>query len=210
MPQVSYGDGTVLIGNDLSPENVVNLLQPTVCMLLGITPPDYNRVRVEWTQAGQPGFGINDDIAFIRVVDDNAEYSKQRDDQLIVVNGATVEEITYITTWRAYFDFYGPNCYLRASTLISGLLLSIGHDALAAVGLYMAPKVDRPVYLKEQRDAQWWPRASFSATFNYQVTNRIEVPTALSAEVRLYDPRGLENDIKIPPVAAPPAWPSAS
>lgn len=210
MPEITYADGSILIGNELSPDNVVQILQPIVCSLLGINPPDYNLVRVEWPEKGQPAWKITDDVAFIRCVDDNGEYSQQRDDQTKTINGATIEEITYVTTWRAYFDFYGPNCYLRASNLISGMLLQVGQAQLAAAGLYIWSKAERPIYSKENRNGQWWPRASFSARFNYQVTDRITVPTALSAEILLFDPAGEKADINVVNPTAPPNWPSAS
>ena len=209
MPEVAYQDGSVLLGNELSPDNVVQILQPIVCSLLGINPPNYYLVRVEWPETGQPAWKVNEDIAFLRCVDDNADYSQRRDQQKIVVNGVTMEEITYVTAWRAFFDFYGPNCYLRASNLITGMMLQIGRNALETAGLYINPQIPRPQYLKEPRNGKWWPRASFSVLFTYLVTNRVAVETALSGEVLVYDSEGLQSDIKVSVPAAPPSWPSA-
>lgn len=195
MTSVTYPDGTTLSGNALSPNDVVLILQPILCGMLGIVPPDYTRVRTEWPKAGQPAFGINEDIAFLRAVDENAEYSKQRDDQLIKQNGVTVARITYVVCWRVHFDFYGPNCYARAGYVVDALLLNWTSETLALAGLYVNPHIDRPIYLKEQRDAQWWPRASFSAIFSYQVTNTITPQTVTSAEILLYDSTGQHADI---------------
>src|SRR5689334_17392630 len=127
MPSTQFPNGQVLESSAYSPDTLLAALQPLVTAALGILPSDAaadTAVRLEWPQEGQPSWGIDEDICFLRATEEDDEYSKIRDVLRATNDIASIRQtITYSRTWRIHFTLYGPNCFDRARLITDALFL---------------------------------------------------------------------------------------
>ena len=188
MHVTQYSNGTQLVSDAYTEQELLVILQPMVCDWLGINPPDYSQVRLDWQTAGEPGFVVGQDTTSLRTTEENLNYNKIRDLTNIpnVLDPTTViAQYTYQRTWRVFFTSYGPNCVDRARCITDAVFLDWVAEALEDNGLYLVPDFDRPVYLSELHSGQWWKRCDLSICFNESVQEQIVIPTVGSVEVRV-------------------------
>jgi hypothetical protein len=195
-------NGQVLVSTGLTPPTLLAALQLLSAQVVGLNPQGdgdsaYAQVRVDWQPAGQPAWGINDDIVALAayVIDD--EYSAIRDCDYAPNDTTTVRATySYTRVWQARWHFYGPQCFPRAQLMQDSLLIDWGHDALAASNLYLV-EAGRPQYVPELFQGQWWQRADLSARFNESVTVTVLDGTIASAEVIGVTERGTVLDVQV-------------
>jgi hypothetical protein len=193
--------GRVLVSSALSPRGVMTILQPIVAQAMGMSltdPQTPANVRLEWPVNGQPDWNIDQDICFLRAIEENLLYSKYRDilyshnDEISVL-----QTITYQRTWRLGMTFYGPNAFDHARVISDVMFLDWFQEALQASNLYIVPNPDRPAFAPEQYNAQWWDRADFALGLNEQVTAQIVTPSIASSEVILETADGIVADFTV-------------
>ncbi len=195
-----FPNGQTLVSSALTPDSLLGIYQQLTAQILGFNPtsdtdPAYAAVRLDWPTAGQPGWAIGDDIAFLAAREEESDYSQIRDLALSPNNATSVlSTYTYTRVWRVSWSFYGPASFDHARLTNDALVLDWVHDALVPSNLYLVD-VARPRYAPELFSGQWWKRTDLSARYNELVTASIVDTTIASAEVLLYNVRGLAADV---------------
>lgn len=153
---------------------------------LSFYDPEYNtRVRVSWQQKGAPGFGITDDVLFIRCVLEPTSYNVRDESWKVSSNDPTtvLKNREYTRQWRIAFVAYGPNGFDSVRLIRSMLLEDFPHDTLAASNLYLVPDTVTPDRNPELFEGEWWERIDWAAVFNEQVNETITIPNVASIPV---------------------------
>jgi hypothetical protein len=204
-----FPNSTSLKSSKLTPDTLVNLLQPLVIqILLGENPPKtadpaFSFIRIGWQDEGQPGPTFGNDYCALTATDANVPYSQVRDGNLCsTVNaaGSLDQNMTYVAEWRARFSFWGPNSYANASLLISAMSLDWVLDYLenspqSPSRLYPLPHNDRPVYAPENYQRRWWKRADLVIRFYELVFETTTLPAADSVGITLTTDTGITRTI---------------
>lgn len=148
-------------------------------------PASNTRVRISWPEKGAPGFGIEDDVLFIRCVLEPSTYNIRDESwQLDPSDKTTVfKNRVYTRQWRIAFVAYGPNAFDSIRLIRSMLLEDFPHDTLAASNLYLVPDTVTPDRNPELFEGQWWERIDWAAVFNEQVNETITLPAVASIPI---------------------------
>jgi hypothetical protein len=189
----AYPNGQVLISSALTPNDMNRILQPLTCGMLGINPPDYKQVRIDWQSEGQPFQNINVDVCYLACVPKDEEYSRVRD-RVLSGSGPVVETWTYTKGWRISWCFYGPNSEDRARMIRSAMFMDYFNEQLNVANLY--PLSDPPEVTRspENLNAQWFERADFYIDMYEQVTESIEDAIVTSVEIKIEEAAGEAAD----------------
>lgn len=155
------------------------------------TDPVYSQVRVGWQQQGQPAQEINEDVVYIREIEVDDQYNREKYksnySQTVGQDEAAVttyyEQTNYTRVWEVFWEFVGPNSFDHARQVRSSLFSQATHDIFAASQLYLVTNPAAPRRVPESRDGQWWERTDFSARFNEFVTEVAIAQSVVSAEV---------------------------
>lgn len=177
-------------------------------------------VRQEWPKVGAPAWPKNDNIVFIRAVEEDDWYNKVRDQGVDDSNptgygygsgaygsggygGVTVPTTAallteYTRVWRVYWVFYGPDSYTRATLVKSAMQLDFIHDTLAASQVYLMPEVGAPKRQPENDiSGEWWQRTDFEMVFYEQVNESIVLNTVASTEIIVMNANGIQLDFEV-------------
>lgn len=190
----------------LVPKQIHAIMQNVTLLAMGRTSPfskaDFQFARIAWQQQGQPFGTISEDFIFVRCVEDDDNYNRIRDVELIQ-DGPTqlIEQMTYTRVWRCFWVAYGPNSFDNMRIMRSALHRPSQPivDMLATGNLYFVTDPAAPTYAPEQKDGQWWERTDFSAQFNEGVTEQEIVSAVASVEVIVETEKGVVADLEIPP-----------
>lgn len=164
-----------------------------------ITVSDFSQVRIDWQTTGQPMMQVTDDVCFLRALEIDNPYDRNRD---VVVSDYDDDNVQFTTTytrvWEIYFTLYGPNSFDRARILRSGMFIQDYHDTLAQSSVYFVTDPAPPRRVPDQRDGQWWERTDWGPVlFNEAVTEYRIVPAVDSVEILIETKRGLAADFTI-------------
>lgn len=162
------------------------------------TSPDFD-VRHSWPTDGAPAFGVNDNLAFIKIYDIPSSVTQQREN-LYTQQGSPEEgnmETKYTRTLRVDWTFYGPDSWDKANALKNGLFYQENHDTLAQSNLFMVPDFDPLKRLPELWENQWYERCDLTINFNEGVSINREVPAIETVEVGIFDRNGLVVTVDI-------------
>lgn len=198
----TFFNGQVLTTMALTPQAINVTLQTLTCRLLGTDPATdanaYAKVRLDWPTTGQPGWSVDEDVCFLKAVEEDNAYNQIRDRRYVNNNPASLHSIdSYTRVWRVSWSFYGPTSYDNARLLKSALLsFDYASETLADMGLYLNTEIGAPLRSPEKFQSQWWERVDLSVTLNELVTESLTVDRIASAEVILIDnDRGQVADI---------------
>jgi hypothetical protein len=201
MPNTTtFPNGQALISSALAPQAISTLLQTLTCQMLGINPATdslaYSKVRLEWPQAGQPGWGLGDDVCFVKCVEEDDSYNRIRDRRFGTQSGSYGSTDTYTRVWRVSWALYGPNSFDNARLIKSALFSAdFTHDTLAASSLYLVTDIPATRRAPEKFQNQWWDRSDLDIRLNEFVTETLAVNSISTAEVLVYDHTGEIEDI---------------
>jgi hypothetical protein len=174
----------------LVPSQFNMIMQAATLQMLGITitPSAYATVRVDWQTDGQPFTpDPQTDVTFIRMVEEENLYNKQRDREFLLFNGQPVSEDLYTRVWRVYWVIYGPNSFDNARKIRSGLFSDPIHNSLSGSNVYFVTNPSAPLRVPEVINGRWYDRSDFSALFNEFVTEaQLPVGVATSLQVAIY------------------------
>lgn len=164
----------------LTLQQIENLFQNMTTVILGLDPSlpaNQDKVRIAWPTTGSPAWKIKDDIAFIRVTQEDNSIARHQD---ILYkpndNLSAVKEIGYTRVHKVDWTLYGPNSYNNADLIRYSIFSSDYTEQLKANNLFLITDISLPVRLPELYNGQWWNRTDFSATFNELVVRRTSVP----------------------------------
>lgn len=164
---------------------------------VGIFDPISNtRVRVSWQTEGAPAYTIDDDVIYIRCIEEATEYNRVRNEMWTTTSDAGIKIRTYSRMWNVSFRARGPNSFDSIRVIKSMLLEDFPHDTLAALNLYLIPESSTPLRVPELFEGRWWEQVDFNADFLEQVTETLGMTTVSSAEVIGFDSTGQIFDVK--------------
>lgn len=205
--------GFYLVGEGIPPNTVITGLSGQGTNLLiemsnaatqsgnasvGIFDPLSNtRVRQSWQTQGNPAFTIDDDVVFIRCIEQETDYNTIRDEMTVGNNEDTSIRIrVYTRMWNVFFRARGPNSFDQIRLIKSLLLEDFPHDNLAALNLYMIPATSTPVRAPELFEGRWWEQVDYNIDLLEQVTETFTIQTVNAVEVIGFDEQGQIFDVK--------------
>jgi len=160
------------------------LFQALTVSMLGITADNpYYFVRIAWPQTGAPAWKITEDVCFLRIIEKEDPYNKQRDAQY---DGTTLHT-SYTRVLQVTWTFYGPNSFENAQVVRDQLFYSEGHNTLVKNNIYLIPNIQAPRRIPEAFNNQWWERTDLTIDFNELVKRELAVPYLRSAGIILTD-----------------------
>jgi hypothetical protein len=184
-----FPNGQTLISSAFTPPAFETLLQSVIAQILGFDPATeasdaFSAVRVGWQQTGQPAWEITDDVCTLLATPENDPYSQTREAQLVQNDPKSlVQNMSFTQVWKLHATIYGPNSYDHARLIVSAMALDWTHDLLAASNIYAVTEWDRPIYVPELFNGQWWQRTDLNLSFNELVSESIVIAAAASVEV---------------------------
>lgn len=174
-----------------------DIFRNLTCTMLGLNPTDpanNSKVRLAWPTGGAPGWKINDDVAFLRVMSINNPYAKQRDTEYTAnTNDELNKIVSYTLPRQVSWTLYGPNSFDNIETIRNGLFES--RDTLAASNLALVVDVPVPTRLPELFNGQWWERSDFSAMFYEKVTRQGTIPTIKGVNIQIKTEGGVTENV---------------
>ena len=184
------------------------LFQEMIIAMLGYTKTGspaayaeaaYKAVRVAWPTEGAPAWKITDDVACIRVVEDDHAINREREDEYENIDdGLTLNEATsYTRVLNLFIAFYGPSSFEHAQEVRDCLFKNVYRQYLAEYSIYLVPDIVAPRRAPEPFQGQWWERTDLELRFNEKVVKNDEINSIGSAEVAVYDRNGLVAEIEI-------------
>jgi hypothetical protein len=166
---------TVLLLTDL--ENIFCNLTYTILGLDITDPANAGKVRIAWPTNGAPAWGINDDVIFMRVTQQDDKLTRYQD---ILYTGideiSTSQETGYTRVHRVDWTLYGPNSYDNADLIRFNIFNQDNTNQLKTSNLFLITDVPMAQRLPELYNGQWWERTDFSALFNELVIRETTVP----------------------------------
>jgi hypothetical protein len=164
-----------------------------------LTPTqNYYGCRCEWQQQGQPAHKITEDVVYVRAIEVDDRYNRERYVNYLENQGQDENEVTnYTRVWEVMWEVWGPNSFDNARQIRSQLFKQAIHDLFMQANLYFVPNPAAPVRLPDYFANQWWERVDFTARFNEFVTETDAQSMALSAEIIVEDSNGVIADITV-------------
>ena len=170
--------------------------------LLNASPIDYTAaafyVRVSWPTTGQPAWKITEDIAFVRVTEEDDAINRPREDAYTDEGDFVLNEATsYNRVLALNLIFYGPNSWSNAQTVRDRIFQEAYRIALAQENLYPIPDIAAPVRAPEVFQSQWWERVDMEIRFNEKIVKNQDISAIEIADVLVYNKDGQVAEIAI-------------
>lgn len=168
-------------------KEIEDFFQNLTIRMLGLDPKaskNQGKVRISWPTNGSPAWGINEDIAFLKVNNPDDPIVRQRDtnyDYFDEENNSTTVSFTRVHMVK--WIFYGPNAYDNAEKVRNSLFMPAYIEQCNSKNLFLILDVVATGRFPEAFNGQWWERADFTASFNEFVQLRGTVPVIQSAEI---------------------------
>lgn len=210
MSSYTFTNGLGFSSSALDVPGIETIFQALLLQIFGITVDPKNpsgawsQVLVGWQQQGQPTWLITEDKCIVTAYPLNDEdFGKVRDQVITANNDVSVgQQMMFTRVWRIHFTLYGPNCFKRASLIVSAMSLDWVRQILenppnTASHLYMLAKFDQPTWNPENFQRQWWPRTDLDLRFNEQVGESTTVSSAVSSQITLITDQGTEEVIDL-------------
>jgi hypothetical protein len=189
----------------LVPKQTEIAMQALTIQLLGLpipvspTDPAYSTVRTGWQTLGQPAPKLPlEDVVFVRCTPVDDQYNRGRDVDPLPNDSLTVGQVsTYIRVWETMWSIYGPNSFDNARKIKSGLFTQALHDAFAVLNLNLVLITDPAEFRRVpfELGGEWCERVDFEARFNEQVNEVEIVPSVASADVLVFNEKGLVAEV---------------
>lgn len=190
MTTTTYPNGQQLVSSALTVAAINAILLPLTCGMIGINPPDFSLVRINWQVQGQPFEDEPDNVCYLSCVPTDVQYSKIRDRSTSQSDPGVTETWTYTKGWRISWIFYGPNAEDRARMVKSAMFIDYFTDRLNLANLFPVSDFPEVTRIPEKINAQWWERADFHVDMYEGVTETILYGPVTSIEVKLADNSG--------------------
>jgi len=156
-------------------------------------------VRHSWPKNGAPAFGVDDNIAFLKIYDIPSSVTQQREN--IYTQEGSPEagnmETVYTRTLRVDWCFYGPDSWDNVNTLKNGLFFQENHDILAQSHIFMVPDFPPLRRVPELWASQWYERCDLSINFNEGISINRNVPAIETVGIIVIDKDGIVVTVNI-------------
>lgn len=167
----------------LIPDQIEAIFQQLTMNAIGTEDPA--AVRISWQTEGQPAETIDENVIYVRCVEQDDQYDRIRDLKNLPNDEISVtQEVRYTRVWRTFWVAYGPIGFDNIRKVRSSLLNTPGTQYLLAnASIYLITDTPSPQRIKEYFVGQWWDRTDFNASFNEEVVEVQTVPTVDSVEI---------------------------
>jgi hypothetical protein len=163
-------------------EEIEDLFRAVVCTILSIPETDNKSVRFPYGTKPEtgtaPGFTRDQDVCFIYVIPVDDGYGQQHHITYVPDEDPASDLLTRIDKHTDIYDvrftLYGPNSFVRARSIKDGLYRDDIRRLLKQSGFHLKAGIPPVVYLRENRESEWWWRHDITPTFYSAV--RIETP----------------------------------
>lgn len=170
----------------LTPDAIQALFQDITIKAVGLPDNSYDKVRVGWQRRGQPAWGVDDDLIFLRAVEEDDLYNRVREVETVAYDDRSLALLTtYTRVWRVFWTIVGPSSFDRARVVRSTLFNQDIHDLFATWQLYLITDPAAPMRVPEFFEGLWRERVDFSAQFNEAVSETKVVGTVRSVTVEI-------------------------
>jgi hypothetical protein len=189
MTTTQYPNGQVLSSTALTPSAISAILQILTCGAIGINPPDFSQVRVDWQTTGQPATPLpSQDVCYLSCVPHDTEYTRVRDRAYTTVAGVLTETWHYSKGWRISWTLYGPASSDHARALRSASFMDWFNDQLSLSQLWPLSDPPEVTRVPENYNSQWWERSDFYIDVYEYVTETIAPGAVTSVEIKVLEP----------------------
>ena len=133
----------------------------------GLFPNEaYKKVRFAWQKGGAPGWGVDDDVVFIRVVQIPDPYNLQREVISIDEGGLYKERMSYTRVLALQINVYGPLSWENGQSILDGFYDVGIREELGKSRVYPVPVKADLLRRPELWEGRWWERVDLSLNFN--------------------------------------------
>lgn len=158
------------------------LVWDSLVQMLGLNPAlpaTQMAVRSTWTQPGQPGFTITEDIVFYRVVTGGDTY----DQKVYPVQGTNTQAVEYTRVITLAITAYGPKAADNLEQIRTSFLAGYGTLNLQKEKIFPLINPGSVVRTPEYFEGQWWERADFSIVMYAKESTTVAIPEIESAKI---------------------------
>lgn len=153
-------------------------------------------VRRSWQTQGQPGWGINEDILFLKIYDESGQDITVPVDTILTDLDEDIEVNKGQTrVLRLNLIAYGPNSYDNLIR-IRNYFQSNTSKRLKENEIYLIPRSDTPYRVPELFLQQWWDRCDLNLWFNCLMTYTYKINEIKTVPVTVYGNTSGETVLK--------------
>lgn len=134
-------------------------------LLLGADFPA-DHIRLTYPADGQPGWGIDENVVFLRLFELESDYAKQLDSFFVREGAAVVKKAARTIVWEVQFTVYGPQANEIVNKIKDGVFRQDAKRQLAENGVFLIPNLPPCKRVPELFAGQWWNRWDLSLQFN--------------------------------------------
>jgi hypothetical protein len=144
-------------------------------------------VRQVWPTGGAPGWTIDQDVCFVRVVESGDLITATRDTEYIIAGSpsALTKKSTYIRVMEVSLIFYGPLSNQHANAMRDYLFNDESFRTLSLQDIFLIPENIIPRRVPELWQGMWYERYDLQLNFNCKTTIVSDVGYGRSVEVIL-------------------------
>lgn len=130
-------------------------------------------IRMTYPTGGQPSWGIDENVVFIRLFEKEDEYTKQLDNIYEAENGTVIKKSTRTRVWEVQLVVYGPLSSNTVNKIKDGVFRQDVKHLLAKSGVFLITNMPTCKRVPELLGEQWWNRWDLSLNFNelYQLAD---------------------------------------
>lgn len=157
-------------------------------------------VRIAYSEKGQPGYSIRDNVLFVYVARQNDPYDRKQDKYYTPINGNPtncLRTVKYTRVYKVLWTFYGRAANEKADELCHGLLLPENNEALQLNGVGIITDIVTPRTTRELFNGQWWNRVDVETMYNVRTVRENEEPYIIAADIEIHDDHGLQRTIEV-------------
>lgn len=155
-------------------------------------------VRIGWPTEGAPAFKIDEDIAFITVVEKDSSYNRQREMKMTDLPNYNLNmETGHTRVVGVNWVFYGPNSFARAQAVMDDIFYPETQWLLNNSNLYLIPDISSPIRIPELFQSRWWERTDLKMLFNELVIRNKTIRAITSVEAIVENDEGITADVDI-------------
>ena len=176
----------------LSTDDLNKLFQQLTLSLTGIDDPTYRQIRVSWPTQGQPAWNNSDDMLFIRCVEVDDGYNRQRVVKVSAIahdRQNVLQTTIYTRVLGVTWIIYGPKSRKNVNAIRDHILDGIARGTLAAANLYPNPSMRAPSRVPELYNGLWYEREDFTLYFNEKVVINLTIPAITNVPITVIDGR---------------------
>lgn len=123
-------------------------------------------IRMTYPTGGQPSWGIDENVVFVRLFEKEDEYTKQLDNTYEVENETIVKKSTRTRVWELQLVAYGPIANNIVNKIKDGVFRQEIKNLLTKSNVFLIPNMPMCKRIPELFGEQWWNRWDITLNFN--------------------------------------------